>query len=125
MAFLTISFCCPILEGYGQTENNAAGTVTSALDTTTGHVGGPVRCVEMKLVDVPQMNYFATDELDGVPHPRGEICCRGRAVIPGIPLTPFTIRKVISKHHLRTRRHLTQTDGCTLVTSESSYRMEL
>jgi long-chain acyl-CoA synthetase len=44
-----------------------------------GHVGPPNACCEVKLVDVPELNYFATDK----PHPRGEICIRGASVIPG------------------------------------------
>lgn len=83
LGFLKIAFCCPILEGYGQTETTAAATVTVAEDATSGHVGGPVVCMELKLVDVPEMNYFSTDEIDGKPHPRGEICFRGHNIIPG------------------------------------------
>lgn len=32
---------------------------------------------EFKLVDVPEMNYSSKDEIDGVLHPRGEVCIRG------------------------------------------------
>jgi long-chain acyl-CoA synthetase len=34
--------------------------------------------VQVRLRDVPEMNYFATDN-----PPRGEVCCRGSNVFPG------------------------------------------
>jgi long-chain acyl-CoA synthetase len=59
--FLKIAFCCPIYEGYGQTETCAAATITGFGDSETGHVGGPVRSIELKLVDVPEMKYTSKD----------------------------------------------------------------
>ena len=50
--------------------------MTSGLDPRNGQVGGVVVCLDCKLVDVPEMNYLATDE-----NPRGEICVRGPPII--------------------------------------------
>ena len=73
MEFLRVCFACEVYEGYGQTETSAGTCLTIRHDWTTGHVGIPVPCNEIKLVDVPDMDYFANDPT----HPRGEICVRG------------------------------------------------
>jgi len=76
--FLRICFSCDVREGYGQTESSAASTATFFGDTVTGHVGVTTPALEMKLVDVPELDYYATDT-----PPRGEICFRGPAVFVG------------------------------------------
>ncbi|ORZ39192.1 hypothetical protein BCR44DRAFT_41242 [Catenaria anguillulae PL171] len=73
MEFLRICFACEVMEGYGQTEACAAASCTWVGDYETGHVGAPIPCCEVKLIDVPEMNYRAID----LPYPRGEICVRG------------------------------------------------
>lgn len=62
LEFLKIAVGCPIIEGYGLTETSAGITFTKGNDQTCGHVGGPSNFVEIKLVDIPEMNYFSTDK---------------------------------------------------------------
>lgn len=71
---------------YGMTENCALCTRCLAGDpTSSGTVGPPQPAAEMKLVDVPAMNYTADDK----PFPRGEICCRGPGVFTQYYKGPF------------------------------------
>ncbi|EFA84511.1 fatty acyl-CoA synthetase [Heterostelium album PN500] len=77
--FLIACFCCPVVQGYGLTENVGGAAVAYPEDQSIGHVGPPLACTEVKLVDVPEMNYFSTDK----PFPRGEVCLRGYNVFTG------------------------------------------
>jgi long-chain acyl-CoA synthetase len=82
LEFLRVVFGTNIFEGYGQTESHAGLTITAFGDVWLpygSHVGPPMPCNEVKLVDVPDMKYFSTDE----PYPRGEICSRGPNVMLG------------------------------------------
>jgi len=98
LAFLKICFCCPIIEGYGQTENCAAATLTYGNDNTSGHVGGPIGSCEIKLVDVPEMNYLSTDKNeDGELQPRGEVCVRGLNIFSGYFNDKENTKKAIDK----------------------------
>uniref|UniRef100_A0A1I8I4L2 long-chain-fatty-acid--CoA ligase n=1 Tax=Macrostomum lignano TaxID=282301 RepID=A0A1I8I4L2_9PLAT len=76
MQFIRAAFGCPVFEGYGQTEATAAVTVTLPGETSLGHVGTPVPCNHVKLVDVPEMGLKASDG-------RGEVCVRGANVSSG------------------------------------------
>ncbi|CAO3681266.1 unnamed protein product [Rhizopus stolonifer] len=78
MQFLRIAFCCELREGYGATETCASSIINYENEYLAGHVGGPFSCNEIKLVDVPEMNYLSTD-----PQPRGEICARGPNIFKG------------------------------------------
>ncbi len=62
LEFLKISACCPIIEGYGQTETMAGSFLTHPQDPLSGHVGGPTSNCEFKLIDIPEMNYLSTDK---------------------------------------------------------------
>ena len=86
MMFFRCMLGVPVVEGYGQTEGAAAATIVHADDmTTVGHVGGPLACIEMVLVDVPEMGYMHTDTIHrGEPcQGRGEVCIRGPSVFAG------------------------------------------
>ncbi|KAI7879036.1 acetyl-CoA synthetase-like protein [Lichtheimia hyalospora FSU 10163] len=77
MDFMRICFSARVFEGYGQTENFCGGCLTVQDDNTSGVVGVPFPCTEIKLIDVPDMEYLSTDK----PYPRGEICMRGHSVM--------------------------------------------
>ncbi|XP_054454365.1 long-chain-fatty-acid--CoA ligase 5 isoform X1 [Anoplopoma fimbria] len=74
--FLRASLGCQIFEAYGQTECTAGCTFTMPGDATSGHVGVPLPCNVVKLVDVEDMNYFASNG-------EGEVCIKGRNVFKG------------------------------------------
>ena len=81
---LKAAFCCPVIEGYGQTEGMGGQFVQDINDPKLDNVGGPLPMNEFKLVDVPELGYTHKDvDESGRPTPRGEIWMRGPNVIPG------------------------------------------
>lgn len=77
--FLRVVFSCPVLEGFGMTETAAITSLTAPGDLTQGQIGLPSPCVEIKLVDIPEMGYTSKDQ----PNPRGEIWIKGASVFKG------------------------------------------
>ncbi|EIW85421.1 long-chain-fatty-acid-CoA ligase [Coniophora puteana RWD-64-598 SS2] len=74
MDFLKIALGCEVVEGYGMTENCGTCTHTVKDDrSASGSIGPPQPVNELKLVDVPSMNYTSKDK----PNARGELCVRG------------------------------------------------
>jgi len=60
------------------TENCACATLQFPGDIGSGRVGAPCLPAEIKLVDVPDMEYLTTNH-----PPRGEVCTRGPTVFKG------------------------------------------
>uniref|UniRef100_A0A8C9WIK4 Arachidonate--CoA ligase n=1 Tax=Scleropages formosus TaxID=113540 RepID=A0A8C9WIK4_SCLFO len=76
LGFLRAALGCQVYEAYGQTECTAGCTFTTPGDWTSGHVGAPIPCNLIKLVDVPEKNYFASKG-------EGEVCVKGPNVFKG------------------------------------------
>ncbi|KAI7855814.1 hypothetical protein BDC45DRAFT_504797 [Circinella umbellata] len=76
--FLSVAVC-PILGGYGMTESCGMCGVAAPEQFAYGIVGAPVPCCEIKLVDVPDANYFSTNQ----PKPQGEVWVRGPSITSG------------------------------------------
>ncbi|KAI7907137.1 uncharacterized protein BX663DRAFT_494945 [Cokeromyces recurvatus] len=70
--FLSVTLC-PILGGFG-----IMCCVMTPEQFAYGEVGAPVPCCEIKLVDVPDANYFSTNT-----KPQGEVWVRGPAITKG------------------------------------------
>ncbi|KAL5070157.1 hypothetical protein RYX36_021044 [Vicia faba] len=93
MEFLKICFGGRVTEGYGMTETTCTISCIDDGDRLSGHVGSPSPCCEVKLVDVPEMNYTSDD----LPDPRGEICIRGPIIFQGYYKDEVQTREVIDE----------------------------
>ncbi|XP_062334527.1 long-chain-fatty-acid--CoA ligase 1a isoform X1 [Osmerus eperlanus] len=76
LTFLRAALGCQFYEGYGQTECTAGCSMSMPGDWTAGHVGPPLPCNSIKLVDVTEMNYLAVNG-------EGEVCVKGPNVFLG------------------------------------------
>ena len=97
--FLRCALSCEIVEGYGQTEDAAGILLTKTYDPVTGHLGGPGYSTELKLIDVPDLEYKSTD-IDpdtGKWRPRGELCVRGPILFKGYLNLPEETEKSLDK----------------------------
>ncbi|XP_062177485.1 long chain acyl-CoA synthetase 6, peroxisomal-like [Alnus glutinosa] len=93
MDFLRICFGGHVTEGYGMTETSCVISGIDEGDYLSGHVGSPNPSCEIKLVDVPEMNYTSDDQ----PYPRGEICVRGPIVFQGYYKDEVQTKEVIDE----------------------------
>ncbi|XP_040293319.1 long-chain-fatty-acid--CoA ligase 5 [Bufo bufo] len=90
MSFLRVALGSMILEAYGQTECGAGCSFTTPGDWTTGHVGAPLPCNLLKLVDVTDMNYFSSNG-------EGEVCIKGTNVFKGYLKDPEKTAEAIDE----------------------------
>ncbi|KFO98071.1 Long-chain-fatty-acid--CoA ligase 5 [Calypte anna] len=90
LTFLRAALGCQIFEAYGQTECSAGCTFSMPGDWTTGHVGAPLACNIIKLVDVEEMNYFSSNN-------EGEVCIKGPNVFKGYLKDPEKTAEAIDK----------------------------
>ncbi|KAJ3118619.1 Long chain acyl-CoA synthetase 7 peroxisomal [Nowakowskiella sp. JEL0407] len=90
--FLKICFSVELFEGYGQTETAAALTVDDRYDYL-GRGGLVLPCAEIKLQDVPSMNYTSKDK----PYARGEIMVRGTNLFIGYHNQPDKTAETLDK----------------------------
>jgi long-chain acyl-CoA synthetase len=58
-----IVFGCPVIQGYGMSESGGAITQTWSYDITCAdHVGCTNANLKLRLKDVPDMNYYSTND---------------------------------------------------------------
>ncbi|XP_054647252.1 long-chain-fatty-acid--CoA ligase 4 [Dunckerocampus dactyliophorus] len=77
--FMNVCFCCSVGQGYGLTETCGAGTISEVADNSTGRVGAPLICCEIRLRDWAEGGYTSKDK----PNPRGEVLIGGPNVTMG------------------------------------------
>eukprot|EP00347_Sterkiella_histriomuscorum_P022663 403337627 len=100
--FFKIAMGFNIQEGYGQTEACGAGTITKVFDVQKsqnngeqpllGHVGGVVPLNKFRLKDIPEMNYYHTDN-----PPRGELQLQSSALFKGYFKNPEKTKEMLSE----------------------------
>jgi long-chain acyl-CoA synthetase len=88
--FTRCAFGCYVFEGYGQTEITAAATMTLPHEWRAGIVGPPMVCAQIKLVDIPEMDYFAKEN-------KGEICVRSSCVMSGYYKDPERTKEALDE----------------------------
>ncbi|KAB7503360.1 Long-chain-fatty-acid--CoA ligase 1 [Armadillidium nasatum] len=88
LTFMRCALGCVIVEGYGQTECVAPATLTVQGDYKPEHVGTPLPSNAIKLVDVPEMDYYAAQG-------QGEVCIKGANVSQGYFKDPEKTKEAI------------------------------
>ncbi|KPM04318.1 long-chain-fatty-acid-CoA ligase 5-like protein [Sarcoptes scabiei] len=88
--FLRCALGCHILEGYGQTECVSAATVNTIGDFSLNNVGVPLNACCLKLIDVPDMNYWVSKG-------KGEVLIKGSIVFKGYYKDPKKTSETIDK----------------------------
>lgn len=82
--FLKAALGIEVLQGYGLTESLSGLCVTPTGEKDVGTVGAVCVAAEIRLRDVPELNYTSSDQ----PNPRGEILLRGPRIFAGYYKNP-------------------------------------
>ncbi|OMH85669.1 Long chain acyl-CoA synthetase 7, peroxisomal [Zancudomyces culisetae] len=77
--FIKVTMLCEFGEGYGMTETSGIACSQQQGSLTHGNIGRPFLGVEIRLRDIPEMEFYVTDK----PNPRGEILIRGPNIFAG------------------------------------------
>ncbi|CAF0810003.1 unnamed protein product [Didymodactylos carnosus] len=88
LEFLKIVCGAYVVEGYGQTECCGISSCQVPGDSSVGNIGVPLLCNMIKLCDVPDMEYYAKDNI-------GELCIKGSNVFAGYYNDEEKTREVI------------------------------
>ena len=73
----------PIVEALGMTELSGATFCTNTKDLSNLTVGGITGGAKLILKNVPELDYYIDDVIDGVNCPAGEICVKGPMIFQG------------------------------------------
>ncbi|CAK6441353.1 unnamed protein product [Pipistrellus nathusii] len=88
LTFMRAALGCQFYEGYGETECTACCSMTIPGEWTAGHVGAPVPCNLIKLVDAKEINYLAANG-------EGEVCVKGANVFQGYLKNPAKTKEAL------------------------------
>ncbi|KAJ1722877.1 medium-chain fatty acid-CoA ligase faa2 [Coemansia erecta] len=96
--FFRVALSCNVIQGYGQTETVASGTVQRPDEVSVGNVGTPSPGVDIRLRSIPEMGYDATSPLC----PRGEMMVRGKSIFSEYYKAPEKTAEVLDCEWLAT-----------------------
>ncbi|KAJ2040525.1 medium-chain fatty acid-CoA ligase faa2 [Coemansia sp. RSA 2337] len=96
--FFRAALSCNVVQGYGQTETGAAGTLQRLGDFTSGHIGVPTPGNDIRLRSKPDFGYLVTDS----PCPRGELMIRSKSVFAEYLKEPEKTRDAMDGEWLAT-----------------------
>lgn len=91
LKFIRAAFGSLIIEAYGSTETTGVTTMTLVGDYRSGTVGAVSYGLEIKLVDVPELDLVVSREN------RGEICVKGNRCTKGYYKNPAQTAELIDK----------------------------
>jgi len=92
LTFIRAAFRTAALEGYGATETCATATCSLHMDNKESSIGPVATCCEIRLREIPEMNYNCTGILK-----RGELLIRGPNVFKGYYLDEAKTAEALDK----------------------------